>query len=73
MKLAFYKVSNCCDYGRHSFDDCTPEEIEQMLEPLLERDEAAIVNVYDKESLELFVEEYNDELYDGGWWCVLIK
>lgn len=75
MKLAFYKVNNSLNYERHTFDNIydKPQEIEKMLLPLLDKDEAAIVNVEDKESLDYFVEEYNDEIYDGGWWCVLIN
>ena len=75
MKLAFYKVDNSLNYERHTFDNIydKPQEIEKMLLPLLDKDEAAIVNVEDKESLDYFVEEYNDEIYDGGWWCVVIN
>ena len=74
MKLAFYKVGNSLGFDRHSFDDMSAEQIEQHLQPLLNDDnEAAIVNLDDKESVEFFTDEYNDEIYDLGWWCVLIR
>ena len=74
MKIGFYKVDNSLDFDRHSFDDMSAEQIELHLQPLLnDNNEAAIVNLDDKESVEFFTDEYNDELYDGGWWCVLIK
>ena len=74
MKLAFYKVGNSLGFDRHSFDDMSAEQIELHLQPLLNDDnEAAIVNLDDKESVEFFTEEYNDEIYDLGWWCVLIR
>lgn len=74
MKLAFYKVGNSLGFDRHSFDDMSAEQIEQHLQPLLNDDnEAAIVNLDDEESVEFFTEEFNDEIYDLGWWCVLIR
>ena len=74
MKLAFYKVGNSLGFDRHSFDDMSAEQIERHLQPLLnDNNEAAIVNLDDEESVEFFTEEYNDEIYDLGWWCVLIK
>jgi len=73
MKLAFYKVDNSLGFDRHSFDDMSAEQIELHLQPLLNDDnEAAIVNLDDDESIEYFTEEYNDEVYDLGWWCVTI-
>ena len=33
---------------------------------------AAIIKVVDRESLECFCEEYNDETYDGGWWSIVL-
>jgi len=74
MKLAFYKVGNSLGFDRHSFDDMSAEQIELHLQPLLNDDnEAAIVNLDDEESVEFFTEEFNDEIYDLGWWCVLIR
>ena len=75
MKLGFYKVDNSLGYGRHTFDNIydKPEKIEEMLQPLLDTDEAAIVYLESKESIDIFVDEYNDEIYDGGWFVVLIR
>lgn len=75
MKLGLYKVNNSFGYYRHTFDALydNPQKIEEMLQPLLDKDEAAIVNLEDTESVDFFVSEYNDEVYDGGWWAVLIR
>lgn len=75
MKLAFYQVNNSLGYERNTFDALydNPRKIEEMLQPLLDKDEAAIVNLADTESVDFFVDEYNDEVYDGGWWTVLIR
>lgn len=75
MIIAFYKVSNSLGYERHTFDELCdqPEKIEEMLQPLLDKDEAAIVNLDDYESVELFADEFNDEVYDDGWWCVALR
>lgn len=74
MKLGFYKVDNSLGFDRHSFDCMSGEQIELHLQPLLNDDnEAAIVNLDDFESVEIFSEEFNDEIYDGGWWCVVIN
>ena len=27
----------------------------------------------DYESVELFTEEFNNEVYDDGWWCVVLQ
>ena len=74
MKLGFYKLDNSLGYNRNTFDDFydKPNEIEKMLQPLLNNDEAAIVNLEDTESVDYFAEEYNDEIYDLGWLCVVI-
>lgn len=75
MKLGLYKVNNSLGYERHTFDNIydDPRKIEEMLQPLLDKDEAAIINLEDVESIDWFAEEYNDELYDGGWWAVTIR
>ena len=79
MILAFYKVSNSQNYERHTFDYYydNGKKIEEMLS-LLKDDE---VKYYDLTKSEWssrtpcmtdFVEDYNDEELDGGWWCVVI-
>lgn len=75
MKLGLYKVNNSLGYDRTTFYNYydNPHKIEEMLQPLLDKDEAAIVNLEDVESIDEFAEGYNDELYDGGWWAVTIR
>lgn len=75
MKLGLYKVKNSLGYDRTTFYNYydNPRKIEEMLQPLLDKDEAAIINLEDVESIDEFAEEYNDELYDGGWWAVTIR
>jgi hypothetical protein len=79
MKIAFYKVNNSKDYERHTFDGiCNqPEKIEEMLNELPD-DEVRIYDIkvgYDTRmpSLDDFVEDYNNEILDGGWWTVIIN
>lgn len=79
MILAFYKVDNSCNYERHTFDNLydKPQTILEMLSKLKDDEYRA----YDTTTatrtrnvdLEDFVEDYNDEELDGGWWCVVIR
>ena len=79
MILAFYKVDNSKGYGRHSFDAFRPETIKEMLHELDENE----VHFFDTEhygwgaepcpNLIDFEEMYNDEEFDGGWWCIVIN
>ena len=71
MKLAFYKVSNSQGYMRHTFDVMDKDEILKNLNKL-PMDEVKIYNLENKRDVLYFVEDYNDELLDGGWWCVEI-
>lgn len=76
MTLAFYKVDNSKNYERHTFDDVCmqPSKVRQMLSKL--EDEGDEVRYYDlnvKEQVWDFQEDYNDEILDGGWWCVVIN
>lgn len=75
MKLGLYKVDNSLGYERHTFDALydKPRKIEEMLQPLLDKGEAVIVNLETEGSVDEFVGEYNDKIYDGGWWSVLIR
>lgn len=79
MTLAFYKVNNSQDYDRHTFDDIydKPEEIVLMLKKL--KDDEVVFYDLSTTSTSLmwktlgdFIEDYNDEMLDGGWWTVLI-
>ena len=82
MKLAFYRVDNSCGFHRHSFDDIydKPQEILETLSQL-EDDELRIYDtsvygygkVQPAPNLADFEDDYNDEILDGGWWCVVIR
>lgn len=71
MTLAFYKVNNSQDYNRHTFDDIydEPEKIKEMLSKLGD-DELSVYDFDNKYDKIAFVDDYNEEIYDGGWWCV---
>ena len=81
MILAFYKVNNSLAYGRHEFDKFydQPELIVEKLNKLPEDE----VKFYDTDhfgygnvpspNLADFVEDYNDEELDGGWWVIAIN
>ena len=73
MILAFYKVGNSLNYERHTFDVwCDrPHVIKEMLSSLSDEE----LRMYDMDNpydVENFVEDYNDEVLDNGWWCVRI-
>ena len=65
--LIFYKVDNSKGYGRHTFDNIYDNErkIVEMLNELND-DEFKIYNL--STDMGFFVEDYNDEELDGGWW-----
>ena len=81
MTLAFYKVRNSLDYGRHEFDQFfdQPELIIEKLGKLPDEE----VKFYDTDhfgygavpfpNLADFVEDYNDEELDGEWWVIAIN
>ncbi len=78
MILAFYAVSNSQDYERHTFDNDEPQQIWEKLNRL--KDEEWKFYEIDKHGFDTrmpsasdFVEDYNDEELDGGWWCVLFN
>lgn len=80
MTIAFYKVNNSLNYGRHEFDQfCDqPQKVLEMLQRLPEDE----VKFYDADqyswqskepTLSDFETDYNDEELDGGWWCIVIQ
>lgn len=80
MLLAFYAVYNRLDYDRHTFDSIydKPEEILEKLKMLPE----AEYRIYDLSTTSTntknytlgdFVEDYNNEMLDGGWWTIAIN
>lgn len=73
--LVFYPVTNELGFERHTFDLMTDEEAWKELQKL----EGA--RVYDMtrsdrngQMLDMgdFVEDYNDEELDGGWWSIIL-
>lgn len=76
-ELVFYKVDNSMDYDRHTFDGLDGNEAYAMLANLPE-DEVHFYELTEGyntrgPSLSDFIEDYNDEELDGGWWCTIIK
>ena len=73
MILAFYRVDNSLKYERHTFDYIA-EEPKKILEMLskLDDEELRIYDMDDKYDVVDFEVDYNDEILDGGWWCVAI-
>ncbi len=77
MILAFYSIDNECGYGRDSFVNSTPTEILDALEKLPDEQwycyDLSLKPTGTYPPLNAFVEDYNDEKLDLGFWCVLIK
>ena len=78
MTIAFYKVDNSQNYGRDTFNyyfDNGKAILEKL--QLLNDDEW---RTYDTSRCEGngspnlidLQEDYNNELLDGGWWCIII-
>ena len=74
MLLAFFKVDNSKGYERHTFDVfCDrPQVIKEMLSELSD-DELRIYDLDNEFEYDYLQEDYNDEILDGGWWCVVIR
>lgn len=74
MTLAFYKVGNSKGYERHTFDMwCDrPQVIKEMLFELKD-DELHCYDMDNNVDRSIFEDDYNDEVLDGGWWCVVIN
>ena len=74
MTIAFYKVCNSQNYGRHEFDYIYDER-KAIMEKLSKLGEEEC-RYYDMSTIKgacWFVEDYNDEIIDGKeWWCVII-
>lgn len=71
--LVFYKVDNSQNYDRHTFDYIYDdgEKIGKMLGKLND-DELKCYNL-SCDDLWYFVEDYNDEELDGGWWSFVYE
>lgn len=79
MILAFYAVDNSRGYNRDSFMGLNANTILDRLE-LLPPEEVRCYDMSrfqateDYPALNAFVEDYNnEELDNGGWWCVAIE
>ena len=74
MKIAFYKVCNSKGYERHAFDLYLdrPDVVMNMLQELQDG-EYHCYDMDDKYDVISFEDDYNDEVLDGGWWCVVIR
>lgn len=79
MMLAFYRVDNSIGYDRQSFDLIydKPDEILEKLD-MLNDDEWRLYDMSYCEDKGIynaldFQENYNDEILDGGWWCIIIN
>lgn len=74
MTLAFYKVGNSKNYERNTFDKWydKPKVIREMLSRLSD-EELRMYDMNNKYDVRYFEEDYNDEVLDGGWWCVVIN
>ena len=71
MELAFYRVGNSKEYDRYTFDGMCMGAIKEKLS-LLSDDELRIYNMDNEYDVSNFMCDYNDELLDGGWWCVVL-
>lgn len=76
--LVFYAVSNSLNYGRHEFDNISKDgkAIFSKLAKLppdewkfYDLDASYDYNFY-KHKIEGFVDDYNNEELDGGFWVV---
>ena len=74
MTLAFYRVTNSKNYERYTFDSLydKPDVIKNMLSEL-SNEELMMYKMNNIHDVAFFQEDYNDEVLDGGWWCVVIN
>ena len=78
MIIAFYRVNNSKEYGRNEFASIYDNKklILDMLRKLDDDewrayDTTRFAGNGDPNMLDL-QEDYNDEMLDGGWWCIVI-
>ena len=71
MKLAFYRVDNSQEYDRYTFDGMKEGAIKEKLSSLSD-DELRIYDMDNEYDMSDFMCDYNDELLDGGWWCIVL-
>lgn len=73
--LIFYAVDNSLGYDRHTFDSIdSKEQILRKIRALPEEERHIYALTTDHDAryanLDDFVEDYNDEILDGGWWVM---
>ena len=81
MVLAFYSVDG--NYGRYSFDGYNTNAKEDCIEIVKKLSEGSYVRYYDMGTdsqstmasfnRNEFVNDYNDEMLDGGYWCICLN
>lgn len=81
MVLAFYSVDG--NYGRDSFDGYNTNAKEDCIEIVKKLNEGTYVRYYDMGTdsqstmasfnRNEFVNDYNDEMLDGGYWCISLN
>lgn len=81
MVLAFYSVDG--NYGRDSFDGYNTNAKEDCIEIVKKLNEGSYVRYYDMNTdsqstmasfnRNEFVNDYNDEMLDGGYWCICLN
>lgn len=72
MLLVFYKENNSQDYKRDEFKTCSRQETIDKLSKLSDEE----LSIYDMDNdfdQFNFMCDYNDEVYDGGWWCAIVE
>ena len=76
--LLFFPVSNSLEIDRNYFDTFNSgveilkyfvDNYEQLEFYLFNMNEHGYSTKY-WESIDEFAVDYNDELFDGGWWCI---
>lgn len=77
MYLVFYAVSNSINLYRRELDGMTMSEAKEVLSKLND-DEWRVYEIcvgYQNKlpSLSDFMEDYNNEELDGGWWVAILS
>jgi DNA-directed RNA polymerase specialized sigma subunit len=73
--LIFYAVDNSHGFSRHTFDNIDDKEkIIRKIRALPDEERHIYALTADRDArysnLDEFVEDYNDEILDGGWWVM---
>lgn len=70
-ELVFYSVDNKMDFTPHSFNGKTSDEISEMLGKL-DDDEIRRYKFSTLSEAFVFVDDYNLEMLNDGWWCIAL-